>query len=96
MSHQEHPLHRVAFSGNDFDSYDWNNRRYVLKFPGSIADLAKIPGGPKPGMRVIIYETGELEMEAELEFDENWDCWMARAFHDTILHYPESLPPQST
>ncbi|NIX77596.1 hypothetical protein [Microvirga terricola] len=89
-------MYRVAFSGNDFDNYDLDKRRYFLHLPVSVTDLAAIPGGPKTGMRVIIYETGEMEMEAELEFSQEWDCWMARAFDDTIVYYPESLPPSFT
>jgi hypothetical protein len=88
-------MYRVSFSGNDFDSNDWNNRRYFLHLPQSVVDLAAIPDGPKECLRVIIYETGELEMEAVLEFDEKWGCWVARAFHDTIVDQTvPMLPPR--
>jgi hypothetical protein len=37
-------------------------------------------------MRVIIYMTGELEMEATLAFSQEHDAWMAQPISGTIKH----------
>ena len=57
--------------------------RYGLWFDNSKTDLAKIPGGPKEGMRVVIYVTGELEMQAILAFDVEWG-WTAKPIPGTV------------
>jgi hypothetical protein len=46
--------------------------------------LAKIPGGPREGMRVTIYMIGEIEMDATLEWNEQWNSWVAHPIEDTI------------
>lgn len=76
-------MHRVYFDTNEGapdDNYDLGLRQ-------SIADLASIPGGPSDGMRVIIYMTGELEMEAILKFNHEWNVWTAEPILETIKHY---------
>jgi hypothetical protein len=35
-------------------------------------------------MRVIIYMIGEIEMDATLEWNEQWNSWVARPIEDTI------------
>ena len=67
-------MHRVYFDTNegcvDRDGYGlWLN--------ASREDLARIPGGPREGMRVVIYMTDELEMEADLAFDSDRNVWTA-------------------
>jgi hypothetical protein len=42
-------------------------------------------------MRVIIYMTGELEMEAVLSFDSKWNVWIAMPIAGTTKIYPEAL-----
>jgi hypothetical protein len=74
-------MHRIYFDGNE----QADNERYGLWLDKSRHDLARIPGGPKPGMVVTIYEVGEIEAEATLEWNEAWDAWTARpigAFRD--------------
>jgi len=46
-------------------------------------------------MRVVIYMTGELEMEATLEFDQKYGRWMARPIEGTTKIYPEAYGPNS-
>jgi hypothetical protein len=76
-----------------FDSNDGSPTRpgYSLHLSASKADLAHIPGGPREGMRVVIYMTGELEMEAVLAFDLSSNIWMALPIEGTTQIYPEAL-----
>jgi hypothetical protein len=67
-------MYRICFDSNDSDE----TYRYLLHFDRSRENLAKIPGGPKQGMQVTIYMIGEIEMEATLEWNERWNCWVAR------------------
>jgi hypothetical protein len=81
-------MHRIYFDTNhrlpDRDGYP-------LSLDTAEKDLARIPGGPQEGMRVVIYMTDELEMEAVLAFDSKWSIWMAIPIAGTIKHYPEAL-----
>ena len=49
-------MHRIYFDGNESDGVN----RYGLWLEKSKMDLAKIPGGPKEGMLVTIYEVGDI------------------------------------
>jgi hypothetical protein len=51
--------------------------------------MAPIAGQLKDGLRVIIYMTDELEMDATLEFDQSQDAWMARPIAGTTKLYPQ-------
>ncbi len=73
-------MYRICFDGNDADEAG----RYLLHFDRSRQELAEIPGGPKEGMQVTIYMVGEIEMEASLERNERWNCWVARPVGGTI------------
>jgi hypothetical protein len=73
-------MHRVYFDGND----QTEGYLYGLWLNKSKEDLAKIPGGPVEGMTVTIYMTGEIEMEATLEWDKKWKTWTARPVEHTI------------
>jgi hypothetical protein len=73
-------MHRVYFDGNDAI----DNERYWLGLSKSIEDLAKIPGGPIEGTQVTIYMTGEIEMEATLEWDSKENVGLARWIKGTI------------
>jgi hypothetical protein len=48
--------------------------------------LARIPNGLQEGMRVIIYMTGELEMEAVLTFAPEEGVWIASPIQGTIKY----------
>ena len=67
-------MHRIYFDGNE----GTEDHLYGLWLPRSVADLARIPGGAAKGMRVTIYMTGEIEMEATLEWNPKWGAWTAR------------------
>jgi hypothetical protein len=73
-------LHRVYFDGNE----GTETNLYGLWLKKSEADLAKIPGGPREGMKVTIYMIGEIEMEALLEWNEKWQGWTARPIEGTM------------
>ena len=49
-----------------FDTNEGVAEGYGLWLNASMKDLSRIPDGPQEGMRVIIYMTGELEMQATL------------------------------
>ncbi len=78
-------MHRIYFDGNE-----GTETGYGLWLGRSIEDLAKIPGGPKEGMKVTIYMTGEIEMEAVLEWDERCKCWTARPIMESVRDNHES------
>jgi hypothetical protein len=73
-------MYRIYFDSNDADEIG----RYLLYLNRSREELAKIPGGPGEGMRVIIYMIGKIEMDATLEWNEQWNSWVARPIEDTI------------
>jgi hypothetical protein len=77
-------VHRIYF-----DTNEGTDERYDLGLQASINDLAAIPGGPREGLRVVIYMTGELEMEATLEYDGSRSSWMAVPDDSTIKYYDE-------
>lgn len=82
-------MHRVYFNSNEM-SYKDDEPRFYLGLSPSVEDLALIPD-KHDGMHVIIYMTGELEMEATLEFDAKHGCWMAWPVEGTTKIYPEAF-----
>jgi hypothetical protein len=56
-------MYRIYFDSNDGIP---DTSCYGLWLDKSLEDLAKIPSGPREGMMVTIYMTGEIEMEASL------------------------------
>lgn len=79
-------MHRIYFDANDADEQG----RYLLYLGRSLADLAKIPGGPKEGMPATIYMIGEIEMEASLEWNAKWNAWTGRPNPGTVRDNTES------
>jgi hypothetical protein len=78
-------MHRIYFDANEA-TFEPGVCRYDLGLRSSVKDLAEIVD-KHDGMRVIIYMPGELEMEATLEFDAKYGCWMARPIPGTTNHY---------
>ncbi|GEP57940.1 hypothetical protein RSO01_51060 [Reyranella soli] len=76
---------RIYFDTNDGTP----DGRYGLWVKGSLDDIAPIADQLRDGMRVIIYMTGELEMEAVLEFDKQWNAWTAWPVPGTTNYYDE-------
>ena len=84
MGSQELP--RIWFSTNDRVAID----RYGLWLPKSKADLERLGSELREGLRVMLYEPGELEMEATLAFDPDYKAWIATGDGTTILYAPGS------
>jgi hypothetical protein len=72
-------MHRIYF-----DTNEGIDGAYGLWLDASKRDIARIPNGPEHGMRVIIYMTGELEMEATLAFEPIQKAWIALPIPGTI------------
>jgi hypothetical protein len=87
-------LHRIYFDSNE-RHFDPKGIRYDLGLRSSLRDIALVADQLQEGMRVIIYMTGELEMEATLEFDQKYRCWMGRPIEGTTKIYPEACVPMS-
>lgn len=69
-----------------FDTNEGTDNGYGLWLDASKRDLSDIPGGPQEGMRIIIYMTGELEMEAVLAFESEQNVWIAQPVPETVKH----------
>jgi hypothetical protein len=63
--------YRVFFDGNAGNP----ETGYLLHFDLSLKDLQEIPE-PREGTPVLLYDPGELEAEARLTFDPEWNCWV--------------------
>ncbi len=67
---------------------DFNERdqlgRPILWIPGSIPDIERNKEHLVVGLRVVLYQPGELEVEANLAYDGGW---VAIPDWDTIKHY---------
>ena len=79
-------MHRVYFDGNE----GTGDNRYGLWLTKSIEDLAKIPGGPTEGLLVTIYMIGEIEMEATLEWNAQWNGWTGVPVEGTVRENTET------
>ena len=79
-------MHRIYFDTNN----SAEPGRYVLHVAGSVADIEPIADQLRDGLRVVIYMTGELELEATLEFDPTWNAWTAREVPGTLRYYDEA------
>jgi hypothetical protein len=72
-------LHRVFFDPND-GSQEFG---YDLKFAQSKIDLDSIGKELCEGLRVIVYQPDELEVEAILHFDSSAGCLLASPIKGT-------------
>lgn len=63
--------YRIFFDGNAGD----RESGYLLVFDQSLKDLQQIKPEPCEGMTVLLYDPGELEVEAHLKFDAEWNGW---------------------
>lgn len=75
-------LPRIYFDTND----GWGQDTYLLNLTGSLADIRRLGDSVQVGMRVLLYMTDELEVEATLEYDNEHKVWLGRADWSTI-HY---------
>jgi hypothetical protein len=79
-------MHRVYFDSNE----GTETGDYGLWLDKSKEDLAKIPGGPKEGLKVTIYMIGEIEIEAILVWNAPWNGWSARPIDGTTRENHET------
>ena len=72
---------------------DFNNaideRRYSLNCVGSLKDIERVGNHLKDGMKVVLYQTGELEAEATIHNDLEWGWvgipdWKTKKYLDGI------------
>jgi hypothetical protein len=65
-------LPRIYFSTND----PIGNNRFGLDFPTALRDIAAMNGQPHIGMRVLLYDVDEVEVEGNLDWDEAGRRWL--------------------
>lgn len=78
-------MYRIYFDANAGDEHD----RCDLGIPGSLRDIEPLAGKLADGMRVLLYDYDELEVEAVLEFEPKYNRWMARPLWDTLRRLDE-------
>jgi hypothetical protein len=76
-------MRRIYFDSNERP----DSERYGLWVKGSLQDIEPMADQLHNGLHVIIYMTGELEMEAVLEFDAAWNGWTAHPVPGTIKYH---------
>ena len=69
----------------DFNYRD-EKQRVVLNTTGALRDIATAPEELVPGLRVLLYMSGEFEVEGVLEFD---GVWLAKPDYSTIRYYDD-------
>ena len=58
---------------------------FILWFPRSLADLDRIPGGPREGLEVELCMPDELLCRARLSFDRELGYWRAVVVGETMV-----------
>jgi hypothetical protein len=75
---------RIYFDSNSGDKLG----RYDLGIPGSLKDIEPIQAQLRVGLHVILYQPGELEVEAVLDYSQEHRRWMASPIWSTLKHLP--------
>lgn len=75
-------LPRIYFDTNEQDT----GGAYILSVFGAQDDIKRLGDLLRPGMRVLLYMTDELEVEATLEYDSVYKRWLGRADLSTIRY----------
>ena len=65
-------LPRIYFDSNAGTA----DGRYILSIVGALQDIERLGDVLRPGMRVLLYMTDELEVEATLEYDSQRQHWL--------------------
>ena len=78
-------MYRIYFDANEGDA----RGRFDLGIPGSLLDIELIASQLTDGMRVILYDSEELEVEAVLEYDQKYQRWMADPIWSTLKRLNE-------
>ena len=74
-------MHRIYFdTNNEVDD------GYNLSSVGSLRDIAPIADQLRDGLHVILYMTGELELEAILKFDSQTGRWIGFPVPGTLRY----------
>ena len=74
------PVHRICFDTSEGDELG----RYSLDIPQALKDIAPVADKLAVGMHVVIYMTGEVEVEAVLDFDKEQLRWVASPIWSTL------------
>lgn len=80
-------LSKVFFDTNEATD---DGKHCILWLDQSIKDLAKIAGGPKEGMVVVVYMLGEVEMEATLIRNDSLNAWTGKYHTGTLRNNYET------
>ena len=75
-------LPRIYFDTNEMDE----SGAYSLSIFGAQEDIRRLGDSLRPGMRVLLYMADELEVEATLEYDTKYQCWLGRADISTLRY----------
>jgi hypothetical protein len=78
-------MYRIYFDENEGDE----RGRFDLGIPGASRDIEPIASELTEGTHVILYDKDELEVEAVLEFDQKYQCWMASPLWNTLKRSSE-------
>jgi hypothetical protein len=63
--------------------------RYSLSCAGSMEDIERLSDQLHDGLRVVLYQTHELEAEGTIEFDTRFKCWVGTPDWSTIRYLDE-------
>lgn len=80
-------LPRIYFDSNAATE----DGRYILSIAGSLKDIRSLGDSLRPGMRVLLYMTDELEVEATLELDGARQTWLGLPDDSTLRVLGESI-----
>lgn len=81
------PMFRIYFDENAGDERGW----YDLGIPGSLRDIKPVAKKLANGLRVILYDGQEIEVEAVLEYNDDTKRWMALPLWETSSTATASL-----
>jgi len=73
-------MHGIYFDVNEGDE----RGRFDLGIPGALRDIDAVRSELTDGMHVILYDNEEVEVEAVIEFDQEYGRWMASPLWNTI------------
>ena len=82
-------MHRVYFNANERPGAHAADERFALNADLSAEDMARIPGGPRDGLRVLLYDAEDIEVEAVLAFDPGFRMWMGDPDFSTLINLSE-------
>lgn len=77
-------LPRIYFDTNERD--ESGPSAYSLSISGAQEDIQRLGDSIRPGMRVLLYMTNELEVEATLEFNRQYKYWIGHADMNTLRY----------